>query len=148
MLEGLQRLRANNYRFTLSDRAKENMTEAVQDGNHIIEFLALDGYICFKADSEVSYKDLYTVYKLWCEDNTVNALSAKSFGSFLKQNEAAYNLEYTNKIHIGNGKYAWAFWGLRCSNGYFRRNHRVSSKQVYHPYQMYQRRRVHMVHEK
>ena len=98
MLEGLQRLRANNYRFTLSDRAKENMTEAVQDGNHIIEFLALDGYICFKADSEVSSKDLYTDYKLWCEDNTVNALSAKSFGSFLKQNEAAYNLNIPTKF--------------------------------------------------
>jgi len=111
-MEGLRRLIANNYRFTISQKAQENMTAAVTDGNNIIEFLQSEGYIRFKADYETSSKDLYAVYKMWCEDNAINSLSAKSFGSYLKQNADTYGLEYTNKIHIGGGKYARGFVGL------------------------------------
>ena len=49
-LEGLLRLRSNDYHFTLSSRAIENMTESVKDANNIIEFLSSEGYIRFKAD--------------------------------------------------------------------------------------------------
>lgn len=62
-----------------------------------------EGYIRFKADYEVSSKDLYAVYKLWCDDNAMSSLSQKRFCSFLKQNESHYHLEYTNKVNIGGG---------------------------------------------
>ena len=54
MLEGLKRLIDNNYKFTISEKAKENMTEAVSDGNNIVEFMASEGYFRFKADYEVT----------------------------------------------------------------------------------------------
>lgn len=111
-MEGLHRLIANNYHFTISARAKENMTEAVSDGNNIVEFLDSEGYICFKADYEAATKDLYAVYKLWCDDNALNAMSQKSFCTYLKQNEGTYNLEYTNKVNIGGGKFARGFMGI------------------------------------
>ena len=86
-LEGLRRLIANDYRFTVSDAARENMIAAVSEGNNIVEFLNSEGYIRFKADFEASSRELYSVYRLWCEDNAATPLSAKSFCSYLKQNE-------------------------------------------------------------
>lgn len=111
-LEGLHRLIANDYKFTISQSAQDNMKAAVSEGNNIIEFLSSEGYIRFKADYEVSSKDLYAVYKLWCDDNAMSSLSQKSFCSFLKQNESQYHLEYTNKINIGGGKFARGFIGM------------------------------------
>lgn len=111
-LEGLHRLIDNDYKFTVSQSAQDNMDAAVSDGNNIIEFLSSEGYIRFKADYEVSSKDLYAVYKLWCDDNALSSLSQKSFCSFLKQNESRYNIEYTNKVNIGGGRYARGFVGI------------------------------------
>ena len=111
-LEGLHRLIANDFRFTLSQSALDNLNDAVSDGNNIIDFLASEGYIRFRADYEASSKNLYAVYKQWCDDNALNSLSQKSFGSFLKQNESRYNLEYTNKVNIGGGRFARGFVGI------------------------------------
>ena len=111
-LEGLHRLIANDFRFTLSQSALDNLNDAVSDGNNIIDFLASEGYIRFRADYEASSKNMYAVYKQWCDDNALNSLSQKSFGSFLKQNESRYNLEYTNKVNIGGGRFARGFVGI------------------------------------
>ena len=112
MLEGLKRLIANNYKFTISRKAQENMTEAVSDGNNIVEFMASEGYFRFKADYEASTKDLYAVYKLWCEDNSLKPLSERSFSTFLHENEDRYNLEATNNVYIGNGRRVRGFMGI------------------------------------
>ncbi len=111
-LEGLHRLIRNDYKFTVSEAAKENMEAAVADGNNIIEFLDSEGYIRFETDSTVSSKDLYVVYKLWCEDNALAPLAQKSFCSYLKQNESSYRIRYTNKVNIGRDKYVRGFVGM------------------------------------
>ncbi len=111
-LEGLHRLIQNDYKFTVSEAAKANMEAAVTDGNNIIEFLASEGYIELNPDSTVSSKDLYAVYKLWCEDNALAPLAQKSFCSYLKQNESSYRIRYTNKVNIGRGKYVRGFVGM------------------------------------
>ena len=111
-LTGLQRLIRNGFQFTLSDRASANMDAAVADGNNIVEFMKSQGYFQLKADSEVSSKDFYDVYRQWCEDNALNPLAQKTLCSYLKQNESLYNLEYTNKVHIGGGRCARGFLGI------------------------------------
>ena len=111
-LEGLQRLIRNDYKFTLSQQAEENMAAAVAEGNNVVEFMKSEGYFRFKADHEVSSRDFYEVYQLWCQDNAVNAFTAKTFWTHLKQNAAVYNLEYTNNVHIGGGKRVRGFWGI------------------------------------
>ena len=111
-LEGLRRLIRNDFQFTISDRAGANMEAAVADGNNIVEFMKSEGYFRLKADSEVSSKAIYDVYQQWCEDNALNPLAQKSLTAYLKQNEKAYNLEYTNKVHIGGGRYARGFLGI------------------------------------
>ncbi len=112
-LEGLHRLLVNNYRFTISDRARENISVVVRDANNIVEFLASDGYIQFKADSEASTRDLYAAYKVWCEDNAENPLSPKSFSGFIAQSADAYRLEATNNVYIGGGKRCRGYVGIQ-----------------------------------
>ncbi len=111
-LDGLHRLISNDYEFTLSRQSQENLEEAVSNGNNVIDFLASTGYIQFKADSEACSRDLYAAYRSWCEDNALHSLGLKSFCSYLKQNERRYNLEYTNKINIGNKKQVRGFVGI------------------------------------
>ena len=112
-LEGLRRLIANDYRFTISEQAQENMRAAVADSNNAIEFMQSSGYIIFEPNAAASSRDLYAAYKLWCEDNAYNALSMKSFCNFLGQNAGTYHIEPTNNIYIGNGKRSRGFTGLK-----------------------------------
>lgn len=111
-LDGLQRLIANNYRFTISERARENMAEAVSDGNNAVDFMRSEGYIRLKADAEASSRDVYAVYKLWCEDNALNPLSQRSFCLYLAENQDTYNIEQTNKIYLPGGRRVRGFIGI------------------------------------
>ena len=78
---GAAALIANRYHFTISQRAKDNISSAVRDANNILDFLDSEGYVAFKADYEASTKNLYAAYKRWCEDNAENPLSPKSFAN-------------------------------------------------------------------
>lgn len=55
----MHRLIRNDYQFTLSDRAKANMENAVADGNNLVHFMKSQGYFRFKADAGASSRDLY-----------------------------------------------------------------------------------------
>ena len=112
MLEGLRRLIANHYHFTISQRAKDNIASAVRDANNILDFLDSEGYVAFKADYEASTKNLYAAYKRWCEDNAENPLSPKSFANQLSQNAERYHLEPVNNLHIGGGKRCRGYMGI------------------------------------
>lgn len=46
-------------------------------------------------------------------DNALSPLAQKTVINYLKQNSRQYNLEYTNKISIGDGRFARGFWGIR-----------------------------------
>ena len=112
MLEGLRRLIANHYHFTISQRAKDNISSAVRDANNILDFLDSEGYVAFKSDYEASTKNLYAAYKRWCEDNAENPLSPKSFANQLSQNAERYHLEPVNNLHIGGGKRCRGYMGI------------------------------------
>lgn len=111
-LEGLRRLISNDYRFTLSERAKENMAEAVSDGNNAVDFMKSEGYIRLKADAEASSRDVYAVYKLWCEDNALNPLSQRSLCLHLAENQDTYGIEQTNTIYLPGGRRVRGFIGI------------------------------------
>ena len=111
-LEGLHRLIRNNYRFTVSEKSAENVETVKRNNNNIIEFLRSTGYIQFRADAEASSKALYDAYTLWCEDNACHRLSASRLSSELAQNEALYNVEYTNNIYLSGGRRVRGFVGI------------------------------------
>ena len=63
-LEGLHRLIAQNYRFTISPKAQENVETVRRGSNNVVEFLQSEGYIRFRADYEASSKSIYKAYKV------------------------------------------------------------------------------------
>ena len=97
-LDGLKRLQANNYRFTVSQRAAENKEHAKRNANNLVEFMQSEGYIQLKADSTITSRDLYAIYQTWCEDNGYRPIAQRSVGSYLKSHLEDYNLEASNKI--------------------------------------------------
>lgn len=111
-LEGLNRLIANNYQFTVSDKAQENIQAVVKDANNILEFLGSEGYVSFYPDSEASTRALYEAYKAWCEDNAEITLSAKSFANQMAQHADVFHLTADNNIYIGRGKRCRGYHGV------------------------------------
>ena len=77
--EGLQRLVANNFKFTESERIRENREAVKRDNNNIFDFMDSEGYIQRKADASISSKDFYEIYRMWCEENSLAPLKARSF---------------------------------------------------------------------
>ena len=111
-LEGLKRLIAQDYKFTISPQTEENMKEAVFEGNHILEFLASEGYIRLKADYTVTTKDLYAVYCLWCEDNAIKPYAKNTMSHYLKEYGDAYNIVETNNLKNERGIRVRGFEGI------------------------------------
>ena len=114
-LDGLHRLIGNNYQFSISGKARENMETVKRSSNNVIEFLQSEGYIRFRADSDASSKAIYEAYTRWCDDNAQKPMSANRVSSELAQNERLYNVEATNNVHVG-GKRVRGFVGIEVIN--------------------------------
>jgi putative DNA primase/helicase len=110
-LEGLHRLKANDYKFTISARSRENMQESMTESNNVIEFLKSECYIGFKADFDISSQRLYELYVLWCEDNADKPLSTRSFCLQMATLAPEYNLEPTNKVNA-HGRQVRGYVGI------------------------------------
>ena len=52
-LEGLQRLVSNNYVFTESEDAKQNLVDAQEEGNNILAFMKSEGYLQFEIGKKI-----------------------------------------------------------------------------------------------
>ena len=110
--EGLQRLVANNFKFTESQRTRDNREAVKRDNNNVFDFLESEGYIRLKADCTISSKDLYEIYRMWCEENNLTPLKRRSFSDSVIANQSKYNLEYCNKITNAAGRRVWGFFGI------------------------------------
>ena len=122
--EGLQRLVANNFKFTESQRTRDNREAVKRDNNNVFDFLESEGYIRLKADGTISSKDLYEIYRMWCEENNLTPLKRRSFSESVIVNQSKYNLEYCNKITNAAGRRVWGFFGIEAIarpniNGFF-----------------------------
>lgn len=88
------------------------MSETVSDGNNAVDFMRSEGYIRLKSDAEASSRDVYAVYKLWCEDNALNPLSQRSLCLHLAENQDTYGIEQTNTIYLPGGRRVRGFIGI------------------------------------
>jgi len=114
-LEGLRRLMKNNYNFTLSTAACRNLNESIREGNNIIEFLASTGYIRQNPEGSAASRELYGVYKGWCEDNMTIPVTPRSFLGYLKEEQRTLGIYYDNNVAMANGKRARGFHGIECA---------------------------------
>ena len=110
--EGLQRLVANNFQFTESDRIRANREAVKRDNNNIFDFMESDGYIRRKADASISSKNFYEIYRMWCEENSLAPLKARSFSDAMIANAKKFNLEHCNNITNYAGRRVWGFMGV------------------------------------
>ncbi len=110
--EGLQRLVANNFKFTESLRTKANREAVKRDNNNVFDFLESDGYIRLKEDGSISSKELYMVYRMWCEENSIAHLKQRSFSDSVIASRGKYQLEYCNKIINTAGRRVRGFIGI------------------------------------
>ncbi|MBE6855032.1 MAG: DNA primase [Ruminococcus sp.] len=111
-LDGLRRLIANNYRFTESERARENRAEAKCDANNVLLFLRSEGYIRLKADYTIPSAELYTIYTMWCDDNAYKPLALRTVSMTLKKYASEFGLEHDNHVLNRAGKRVNGFWGI------------------------------------
>ena len=110
--EGLQRLAANNFRFTESPRTLNNREYVKRDANNAIDFMESNGYIRLKADMSVTSKELYAIYGIWCDENGLTPIRQRSFSDFLMRNLKTYNLEHTNTVTNATGRRVWGYLGI------------------------------------
>lgn len=110
--EGLQRLAANNFRFTESLRTLNNREYVKRDANNAIDFMESTGYIRLKADMSVTSKELYAIYGIWCDENGLTPIRQRSFSDFLMRNLKTYNLEHTNTVMNATGRRVWGYLGI------------------------------------
>lgn len=111
--EGLRRLIANNYRFTISDRAKENLRDAEESGNNLTVFLFSEDYIRFEENASATTADVYRGYMVWCRDNAEKPVAQRTLATFLKQNAVTYHIRPDNNVFNRDGKRVRGFRGLR-----------------------------------
>ena len=102
MLEGLHRLLANRYQFTIGERSIQNLEAAMADSDNLTQFMQATAYVRFKPDTEERSTYLYRAYTKWCEDNLESPVPQKKFSQFLLKNAGKYGLTFTKHIE---GKY-------------------------------------------
>lgn len=111
-IEGLRRLILNEFKFTMSRRARENLLRSMIQSNNIPEFLRSEGYIRLDPEGKTTSKALYETYQSWCGDNAYQPLRQSAFWNYLNKNLYAYHLTPTRTIPIGNEKYARGYHGI------------------------------------
>lgn len=113
MFDGLRRLIKNNFRFTVSAKTKQNISEVMAENCNIPEFLSDKSYISFGSDYSESTQVLYAAYVDWCHKNLMTQLNQNTFSTWLRSNAAKLNLTATNHIPIENNREVRGYKGIR-----------------------------------
>lgn len=113
MLDGLKRLMKNDWEFTISDRARENLEQAKEDSFNLLAFLKEDSIIRLGVPDTAEFSsDIYTEYELWCEENGEKACVRKTVISYLRQNADRLHILYSEHV-TKNGKRARGFYNVQ-----------------------------------
>ena len=110
--EGLQRLAANRFKFTESDRIKANRESVKRDNNNIFDFMESEGYIRYTPEGKITANELYQIYEMWCRENAMPAFKPRSFSDVMVQNHTKFGLTRTNTIFNSAGRRVWGYVGV------------------------------------
>jgi putative DNA primase/helicase len=114
-LEGLERLIANDFEFTVSEQAKANLVNSERESNSIIPFMESGHDFKFDPNGQIHSLELYCAYQSWCRLNNLDELSRQTFTVYLKSHAKDYSISYTDKAIGQNGKRARGFIGITCT---------------------------------
>ncbi len=113
IFDGLKRLINNNFRFTISEKTRRNVSEVMADNCNIIEFLQDNSFIVFGESLQSSSNDLYGGYVQWCSRNALTPLKRETFIGWLKSNEDKYKIKYVYHIPNRDGGHVRGFRGVK-----------------------------------
>lgn len=111
-LSGLYRLIDQDYRFTMSRRARESLSEAMTEVNPVVSFLRSKDYLLFGEENYATTNQLYQVFKDWCEDNGVQAMGINGFSKALRMEGENFGLKFSYNIPVGYSKKARGYHGV------------------------------------
>ena len=91
--------------------------EAVKrDNNNIFDFMESEGYIRCKADASISSKGFHEIYRMWCKENSLAPLKARSFSDAMIANawgDSIWNIATTSPTLPDGGcgdLWVWKLW--------------------------------------
>ena len=117
MLEGLKRLQANNWKFTVSEKQRQQEQQYREDSFNLLAFLADREWVVFDAAASVTSRELYTAYCRWCMKNGEDALAQKTVLGYLKSNGQTLHISYSKHILSRDGVDSRGFLGIgACSS--------------------------------
>ena len=114
-LEGLKRLLANQYRFTLSVRAKQNLAAAMEDGCHLDQFMQAKSYVRYDPEKSARSTYLFRAYNKWCADNLEKPVTQKKFSQYLFKNAERYGIYFSKHIEGGYRGYRGVYVRPDCA---------------------------------
>ena len=100
-LDGLKRLLTNQYRFTISERAKQNLAAAMEDGCNLDQFMQANSYVRFDPEKSARSTYLFRAYNKWCADNLEKPVTQKKFSQYLFKNAERYGIRFSKRIEGG-----------------------------------------------
>lgn len=113
MLEGLRRLTANGWEFTISEQAKRNLEESKQESFNLLGFLADENAVRLgDLSRKITGVDLYDAYTAWCYANGEKPVSRKSATSYLKQEQQRLGIQASNHVPDSQGGKVRGFAGI------------------------------------
>ena len=95
-LDGLYRLKKQNFRFTVSDRSKAAIMSAMDEANNVVSFLRSKGSFTFDPEGEITSREFYNIYKCWCDDNAIEPVSKRQVIGYLRAHCHEYGMTYGN----------------------------------------------------
>ena len=113
-IEGLQRLISNNYYFTISEKARDNLEEVRRKAANVIEFSEAKDYVYFEIGTRTTSKNLYRAYRIWCDENVETPVSETSFIKTFKTVATAkhYPIKHNQNIPNEEGRKVRGFDGV------------------------------------
>ena len=112
-LEGLRRLIENDYKFSVSDRSNELLSDIREESNSIIRFMEAE--LIFEKGAKVTSDELYSAYSLFCNKHGDVPRGRKSVPQYFKDREELLNIRYAKRVR-GDKR---GFVGMRLKSGRF-----------------------------
>lgn len=85
MLEGLQRLIRNKFKFTRSERAEQELKDKQLDDNPVLRFVTESGWLTAAEGREVTSRRLLAAFRAWCELNAITEPAERTIMIEMKQ---------------------------------------------------------------
>ena len=112
-IEGLERLIANDFEFTISEQTKQNLINSERESNNIIPFMESEHNFKYEANAEIHSQELYWAYESWCRLNNLDSLSRRTFANYVIGNCKKYGIRYKENAVNEYGKRARGFVGMK-----------------------------------